>query len=686
MRHAAILLTICLAAASHVQAQELDKGTLDKLKASTVFVIVDTPYGRGSGSGFLFIRRGAVGYIITCEHVVDEATSVSIVFNSGTKSERKFEGKVVATDPQRDLACVLIRNAKDLPNPLEIGLKTEATETQTVYAAGFPFGKMLSADDKNPEITISKATVSSLRRDNEGRMAAVQLSGDVNPGNSGGPLVDSKGRVIGVTQSKVSGTSTAFAVPPEEIQAFLRGRAKTIDTKIVSTTASAAKVDVTIGLADPLGTIKQVSIFWCPEKAIGGEPKPGKDGLWAKLHSSMKSQSLKIDEDKATGTIELARSGGDSDIVFLLQTSYVAGDGRTIFTEPVPVEIQFAETGAKPTDKPADKGANLEVADELKVQNTLRLRAAIGEMILAPDGATLYVLDLSEAKVYAVKTDTMEITAQVDVHETAVSMCLTPDGKTLYVGARDPNHDKKEGSIQTITTGGLKSAGTFNVAYPVHRLVATNAGIIVTSGTGSSLDGLAVIDGPKKTLSGTCRMIWGSSSIRLHPDQTRVYTGDNAISPGDFHCVLFTKKDKNNQYENYDSPYHGDYPMGGDLEISPDGKYLIGVSGTVLRLGKTKDADLKYVGKIDKGIALGVAKGSNTMFVSTLEGFVKVYQIDTLELQKSIKVGQWLTRIQLDPARKRLFAVTCAMPERATHFDPFAPKAGDVSCFSLSGK
>src|SRR5688572_29619341 len=82
--------------------QELKTDVLDKLKAATVFVVVDDGPRAGSGSGFLFLKRGTTAYLMTCEHVVGTATKVKVVFWSGTPQEKTRTARVVATDPSRD--------------------------------------------------------------------------------------------------------------------------------------------------------------------------------------------------------------------------------------------------------------------------------------------------------------------------------------------------------------------------------------------------------------------------------------------------------------------------------------------------------------------------------------------------------------------------------------------------------
>jgi hypothetical protein len=693
-------LLLALFAPPAVHPQELARDFLDKLKSATCFVVVDTPAGRGSGSGFLFLKRGTTGYLITCAHVTRGAEKVQIVFGSGTTAERTLEGRVIGADSDRDLACVVLKDAKDLPGTLDILTKTAVAETENVYVAGFPFGRMLAAGAKNPEISISKVSVSSVRRDTDNRIVAVQMSGDVNPGNSGGPVVDSKGKVVGVAQSKVSGSSTAFAVPTEEIQGFLKGRVGTCSFKPTASTATDAKFEARVGLIDPLTTLKGVGLAWCPEKLFTeNPPQKNKDGTWGKIHPSVKTQALKIEEDVATGILDVPRAPGDPDQhLILVQVSFVTADGKTLWTEPLPLQVDFAEAAAPaakadpkggpapgPAPAPGAKAVDIPVGDDLKIVGSLRLRAAVADLLLAPDGSALYALDLSEGKVWQLKPDTLEVVAQVDVIDNAISMCLTPNGQTLYVGGREPNLQKPGGHIQVISAGGLKTTSTFAVPFAVHQIAATNAGTVVATGFGQ-WTGVTLIDPSKKSVSATIPNIYGGSTVRLHPDRLRVYTGEVGISPSNHLCVSL-RKDAKGVYENYRSPYHGDHPLGGTFEISPDGRFLVGQFGSVLRLGRTREADMQFVTKIDPGISIAMAKGSNTFIVANPEGFLKVYDLQTFDLKKSVRIGKLLSKVALDGVKGRLYAVAGPLPPtQGGFFDPRAMVAGDIISISLTGK
>ena len=93
-----------------------------------------------------------------------------------------------------------------------------------VFACGFPFGGKLAEGGKHPEITITPCTVSAIRKDTAGRVSTVQVAGNLNPGNSGGPVVAADGKLVGVAVRSILGTGIGEAVPQQDVARMLAGR------------------------------------------------------------------------------------------------------------------------------------------------------------------------------------------------------------------------------------------------------------------------------------------------------------------------------------------------------------------------------------------------------------------------------------------------------------------------------
>ncbi|HEY7311197.1 MAG TPA: trypsin-like peptidase domain-containing protein [Gemmataceae bacterium] len=321
---------------------------LEQLKAATVYVKVEGKQGSGSGSGFLIRVEGDTGLVATNHHVVTGKSKRStprkytLVFGSGTKQEQVVPGEVVASDPEQDLAVLKV-TAKNLPAPLDLAQTVKLHETMTVYTFGFPLGDRLASGRSNPAVTVGKATISSLREDEHGRLHRVQLDGEVNPGNSGGPVVDADGRLFGIVVSKIIGTKISFAIPPAELTEMLKGRAVAVVPRSLRVEDGSAKLDIEIPLLDPLHQLKTVELRHVRKDGIKEALQTDKNGNWPDLPGAEKV-AVKIEGGKAVAHVTLVAPAKRS-FDWLFQAAYTNGAGKSTATQPVALAINFAAAG-----------------------------------------------------------------------------------------------------------------------------------------------------------------------------------------------------------------------------------------------------------------------------------------------------------------------------------------------------
>lgn len=192
--------------------------SVDKVYSSTVIIVA---YKNGqqvsTGTGFVYKKDKKNAYIMTNNHVVDEADEVEVEFND--KSER-IDAKIIGGDIYSDIAVLTI-DAQEAGEIVETGNSDELKLGDTIFTVGSPMGLTYKG-------TVTKGIVSGKERMIEVNltgnsadyyMNVIQIDAAVNPGNSGGPLCDVSGKVVGIislkiVQDEVEGMG--FAIPIED--------------------------------------------------------------------------------------------------------------------------------------------------------------------------------------------------------------------------------------------------------------------------------------------------------------------------------------------------------------------------------------------------------------------------------------------------------------------------------------
>ena len=157
---------------------------------------------RGEGSGFLL---SADGYVMTNAHVLEGASEVLVTL----ADKREFKARIIGADERTDVALIKI-DAEGLPS-VKIGDVKRLRVGEWVLAIGSPFGL---------DSTVTAGIVSAKQRETGSDIAFLQTDVAVNPGNSGGPLIDTRGEVVGINSQILSPVGSyigiSFAIPIDE--------------------------------------------------------------------------------------------------------------------------------------------------------------------------------------------------------------------------------------------------------------------------------------------------------------------------------------------------------------------------------------------------------------------------------------------------------------------------------------
>ncbi len=170
-----------------------------------------THVAEASGSGFIY---SSDGYIVTNHHVIEDATRITVILYDNTE----YEATLIGSDALSDIAVLKINPDSDVKLiPMEIGNSDELVVGEAVVAIGCPAGiefigtvtdGIVSAINRNVEITDSYGNVQK-------NMTLIQTNATINHGNSGGPLINTRGQVIGINTLKLSSNyeGVGFSIP-----------------------------------------------------------------------------------------------------------------------------------------------------------------------------------------------------------------------------------------------------------------------------------------------------------------------------------------------------------------------------------------------------------------------------------------------------------------------------------------
>lgn len=198
-----------------------DSGIADAVEKIYDAVVIVATYKNdtavASGTGFVYKQDGDTYYILTNYHVIEDGNNVKVTFTDGTQ----LDTVIVGHDEYADIAVLSIETKEEL-TVAEIGNNDESRVGDTVFAVGAPLDNVyswtvtrgiISGKDREVAVSLSNSNVSDYI------MKVLQTDTAINSGNSGGPLCNANGEVVGVTSLKLVSSGVegmGFAIPIED--------------------------------------------------------------------------------------------------------------------------------------------------------------------------------------------------------------------------------------------------------------------------------------------------------------------------------------------------------------------------------------------------------------------------------------------------------------------------------------
>ncbi|HEX3148383.1 MAG TPA: serine protease [Gemmataceae bacterium] len=597
MRAASVAL-LCLGAipfAAWAQEGSPTEAVVTSVKRATVFVQVRGADWLGSGSGFVVKVEKDAAYVATNFHVLAgpnesrrlrpseairlaKAAKIKLVFDSGAKSERTEQADAVAFDPEADLAILRVTGLTDVPAPIKT-VPPKLFETMPVFSFGFPFGKALGVGQASPAVTVGKASISSLRLGENGELSVVQIDGNLNPGNSGGPVVDAKGQLVGVAVATIrDGQGIGFVVPGAELNRVLNGSLGKPYLTTTPGTDGKVTVKVEVGVIDPVGATKGVTLHYVVVEPKGA--KPAATDLLEK-HTAAKHVALNFANGVATGEFVLDKPTGE--LFVQAAPDGMAGKGATAIRN-LNLAGAALVTGSPPDGWkefiPRDNAFSVWIPDKAKRQSERERTATVRGLRLR---TTSLSVEMANGTVYVADQLMMPPTARLKPHE-------MEDGFRDWVASELDGKVTSETEVQLggITGREYRIAGA-RKSSRVRLFVANGRKVVILEVTGGS----DAVDGEDAlTFLNSCRL--SPAVAKKDPSPTPTPMTEPKTIPGGTPSIVVRPPPKGVASPR---PQMLGFGIGPEFrELAPAGGLLVG-----LELGLVDDNG-KYLVRVAQGI------------------------------------------------------------------------------------
>ncbi len=249
----------------------------------------------------------------------------------------------------------------------------------------------------------------------------------------------------------------------------------------------------------------------------------------------------------------------------------------------------------------------------------------------------IYIIDGSANEVAAINYDTFEIKS-VKLNLPAERIVYA-NGK-LYVTQLKGKHNSnwfdedQQGAFAVIDATTMKVENVINIDLDPYDIEADDNGIVYISPGSGQHSRIESFDGKTGKRLSSQRM-YQQTLIEMHPSQSRVYAITTTGSPRTIGTYTISNGVLSDEMR---SPYHGTYPLGQDLTISPDGKYLFNSIGHIFRSSATASSDMYYFGKLDRtysSIAFDLQYGE--LYTANNKSYIQTYDYTTMEPVRQLR-------------------------------------------------
>jgi hypothetical protein len=320
----------------------------------------------------------------------------------------------------------------------------------------------------------------------------------------------------------------------------------------------------------------------------------------------------------------------------------------------------------------------VKVRKPLRPAATISVGGTVGSLFLSPDRGALYFLNLTDGVVGRIDTKTYRRTL-LRLAKGTETLALSRDGKWLVATARLKG-ERPRSRVQVIDPVKLVLRRSFTVPVAAYDLAVSERGLAFVSGATGDWAEVSVIDLGKEKVAATWGGVWTRSLLQLTPDGRRLYVSSQGVVPGTLDALPVPARLADRPTLSR-APGHDKQALGGAFVISPDGRYLLCKTGTILRLSAERDEDMKPHRKLEPFLAAVADVEGKVAYLLGRDGLLEQYGYPEFRLKGTRRLSLSGYQLALDGKGGRLYVAgfdPAALSER-----PRARGHGDIHVYRL---
>jgi WD40 repeat protein len=305
---------------------------------------------------------------------------------------------------------------------------------------------------------------------------------------------------------------------------------------------------------------------------------------------------------------------------------------------------------------------------------TISVGGTIGGLVLSPDRGSLYYLNRTDGVLGRINLTRFIREAAVTLPESDV-IALSADGKTLVARAGRGNT-----TLRVIDPLSLKIKASYRLDLSSYDLTVRDDGVVFLTGNDAEWSQITLVEASSGKQLGAWSGVWGKALVRLTTDGRRLYASSQGVVPGTLDAFVVPLK-LTDRPTTYRAPDPDKFALGGGFILTPDGRYLINKTGTVLRLSADRDEDLRFHARIEPHLSATIEEASKRAYLIDRDGDLRIYYYPEFRLLGRHRLALAAYAVVVDGKAGRLYVA--GFDPRSLAERPRARAYGDIHVYAI---